>query len=80
MTSLSNTKPYFKNQLYRTATKHSFKHYHLKIVNKIGPRLDMRKKLFTRRVINHLNDLPLEVKEAEDVHIFKIIYDAFYIR
>ena len=40
--------------------------------------LEIRRNFFTERVINDWNQLPLEVKTAEDTTIFKINYDKFY--
>ena len=41
-------------------------------------RLEVRRHFFTERVINDWNQLPLEVKTAEDTQTFKINYDKFY--
>ena len=41
-------------------------------------RLDIRKYFFSNRAVNTWNDLPLDVREADSVNSFKILYDEWY--
>ena len=50
---------------------------HNKKLNKEYSRLDIRKHLFTQRIVNTWNNLPSNIVNAPDTHTFKRLLDDF---
>lgn len=59
--------PLFKEDHKKSATRTSAKSNFSKEV----PKLDLRKNFFTQKVVNHWNNLPMEVQNAPSLNVFK---------